>query len=47
MYQYKGYTIVLGKNGLDVFVYKPDGTKLDRTFATDKEAEEFIDDLVE
>lgn len=42
MYQYKGYTISGGKDSYGWYVWAPDGTMYG-PFATDKEAEEFID----
>lgn len=42
MYQYKGYTISGGKDSYGWHVWAPDGTMYG-PFATDKEAEEFID----
>lgn len=44
MYQYKGYTILNGRFGYAV--WSPDGTMYG-PFATDKEAEEFVDSKTE
>ena len=46
MYQYKGYTIQDDKKYGYYHVWSPDGT-LYGPFATDKEAEEFVDSKTE
>ena len=46
MYEYKGYTVVINGTGYTgAAVYGPKG--FEGLFATDKEAEEYIDTLVE
>lgn len=45
MYEYKGYSIVLGKKDRLWYVYKND--KCYGCFATDKDAEDCIDNMVE
>ena len=46
MYEYKGYTVVInGTGGAGATVYGPNG--FEAAFATEKEAEEYIDALVE
>ena len=46
MYQYKGYTIQMNMVSFGWTVWSPDGTMYG-PFATDKEAEEFVDSKTE
>jgi len=46
MYQYNGYTISNDKNGFGWLVWAPDGTMYG-PFASDKDAEEFVDSKLE
>lgn len=46
MYEYKGYRIVSGQSGFGYTVFAPTGRAYG-PFASDTEAEEFIDNLTE